>query len=70
MKMTNEQEAHLKRIKANFSAKVDKKYRIGQEEHGGDLVHSSAISILDNAINEAIDLVVYLESLREILVGK
>ena len=68
--MTTEQEAHLKRIKANFSTKVDKKYREGQAEHGGDLIHNSAIAILDMAISEAVDQVVYLETLREILVGR
>lgn len=63
--MTPEQEAHLKRIKANFTKKVDKKYRAGQEEHGGDLFHDSILLLLDKAISEAIDQVVYLETIRE-----
>ena len=68
--MTPEQEAHLKRIKANFATKVDKKYRDGQKEHGGDLMHNNALNILDQALAESVDLVVYLETLREVLVGK
>lgn len=68
--MTPEQETHLKHIKSNFASKVDKKYREGQKEHGGDLIHSPALTILDMAISEAVDQVVYLETLREILVGK
>ena len=68
--MTPEQEAHLKRIKYQFSSKLGIKYRAGQEEHGGDLMHANALSILDMAIAESIDMVVYLETLREILVGQ
>jgi len=68
--MTPEQEAHLKRIKTNFSLKVDKKYRDGQKEHGGDLIHNNALALIDMAISEAVDQVVYLETLREIIVGK
>ena len=68
--MTPEQERHLGRIKANFSSKVDTKYRAGQREHGGDLIHNNALAIIDMAINEAVDQVVYLETLREVLVGQ
>lgn len=69
-KMTDEQEAHLKHIKTNFSIKADEKYRAGQAEHGGDLIHSNALGLIDFAISEAIDQVVYLETLREVIVGK
>ena len=68
--MTPEQESHLKRIKLNFAVKLDKKYREGQKEHGGDLMHNNALAIIDMAINEAVDQVVYLETLRELIVGK
>jgi acetyl-CoA carboxylase carboxyltransferase component len=68
--MTPEQEAHLKRIKTNFSSKVDKKYREGQKEHGGNLYHENIIQLLDKAINEAVDQVVYLETLREVIIGQ
>jgi hypothetical protein len=68
--MTPEQEAHLKRIKTNFTSKVDLKYRAGQKEHGGDLIHNNALALIDMTISEAIDQVVYLETLREIIVGK
>lgn len=67
--MTKEQEEHLKRIQTNFYKKISLKYRAGQEEHGGDLMHSPALTILDMAISEAIDMVVYLETLREVLIG-
>ena len=68
--MTTEQEAHLKRIKTNFSQRVDDKYRKGQKEHGGDLIHSSAIVLIDAAIMEAIDQIVYLETLKEVIAGE
>ena len=68
--MSPEQEQHLKRIKANFVSKVDTKYRAGQKEHGGDLMHSNALAIIDMSIAEAVDLVVYLDTFREILVGQ
>jgi len=63
--MTPEQEAHLGRVKAAFAAKVDPKYRLGQAEHGGDLFRVAPLKLLDMAIDEAIDNVVYLETLRE-----
>jgi hypothetical protein len=68
--MTPEQEQHLKRIKTNFAQKVDLKYRAGQKEHGGDLMHNNALALIDMAIAETIDLVVYLETIREVLVGR
>lgn len=66
--MTPEQEAHLKRIKKNFDIKVDKKYREGQKEHGGDLMHNNMLALIDKAIAEAVDMVVYLETMREVMV--
>ncbi len=68
--MTPEQEAHLKRIKKCFDFKVDKKYREGQREHGGDLIHNNLIDLVDMAISEAVDQVVYLETIREAIIGK
>lgn len=65
--MTPEQEAHLARIKKNFVSKVDTKYRAGQKEHGGDLIHKDVLALINLAIEEAIDQVVYLETLREVI---
>lgn len=67
--MTKEQEEHLKRIKESFKFKVDKKYRGGQAEHGGDLMHKNLLDLVDMAISEAIDQVVYLETIREAIIG-
>lgn len=68
-KMTPAQEAHLQRVKDEFCALVDPKYRKGQEEHGGDLFMLTMGQLLDNAIEEAIDQVVFLLSMKEKLNG-
>ncbi len=66
--MTRNQEAHLTRVKAAFVQLVDAKYRQGAAEHDGELLHLAALRILDHAIAEAIDQVVYLLSLKEKLI--
>ena len=63
--MTQAQEAHLARVKKEFVALVDAKYRAGAAEYGGELLALPNLSILDFAIDEAIDQVVYLLSLKE-----
>ena len=63
--MTASQEAHLSRVKSDFCALVDAKYRAGATEHDGELLEVAALEILDYAIEEAIDQVVYLFSLKE-----
>lgn len=61
--MTPDQEKHLQRIKDKFLAEVDKKYRNGQREHGGNLWLKPGM--LDMALEEVIDLAVYLYTLKE-----
>ena len=60
--MTLEQESHLSHLKRDFCRWVDKKYRAGQKEHGGNLWQKD---VTKNAIDEAIDMVVYLLTLQE-----
>ena len=62
--MTPQQEKHLQSIKTDFSKLVDAKYRAGQEEHGGDLFDKPLLELVDNSIDEAVDQVVYLLTLR------
>lgn len=61
--MDAEHEAHLQRIVDHFSSAVSDKYRRGQAEHGGHLWEKPGM--LDYAIEEALDLVVYLFTLKE-----
>jgi len=63
--MTEDQEAHLHSIKSEFCYLANKKYRKGQTEHGGDLFSKTARELCDMAIDEAIDQVVYLITLRD-----
>jgi hypothetical protein len=56
-------EAHLGKLKADFIADLDAKYRAGQVEHGGNLWDKPGM--LAHAIEEAIDQVVYLYTLRD-----
>jgi hypothetical protein len=62
--MTLEQEKHIADIIDDFSTLADRKYRKGQQEHGGDLFNMSTIKLLDNAIDEAIDQVIYLLTIK------
>lgn len=68
--MNSAQEAHLARVKTDFALIVDAKYRAGAAEHGGELLALPNSSILDLAIEEAIDQVVYLLSLKEKMTGR
>ena len=61
--MTPEQEEHLADIKETFDKMVDSKYREGQREHGGDIWKKKFL--VDMAIQEAIDQVVYLLCLKQ-----
>ncbi len=63
--MTPKQENHLLNIKAEFTLLVDEKYRAGAAEHGGELLQLSQGCLLDEAIAEAVDLVVYLLSIKQ-----
>jgi hypothetical protein len=62
--MNSKAEEHLLSLKREFAVLVDKKYRKGQEEHGGNLQDMNANDLLDHAIDEAIDQVVYLLTLK------
>lgn len=63
--MTTAQEAHLLAIKERFARAVDAKYRTGAAEHGGNLWDNDALKLIDLAIEEAVDQVTYLMTLRD-----
>jgi hypothetical protein len=67
--ITPEQETHLLNIKREFYRLVDDKYRKGVKEHGGNLWKVKTSKILDYAIDEAIDQVVYLLTMKQQLNG-
>lgn len=61
--MGPEHEAHLQRIKDTLLTEIDAKYRAGQATHGGHLWLKTGM--LDRAIEEVLDLAVYLYTARE-----
>ena len=63
--MNDKSESHLMRVKKRAWDLIDKKYREGNAEHDdeGDLLDHPAL--LDESISEAVDLVVYLLTLKE-----
>lgn len=63
--MTNEQEQHLLHVQAQFMKIAEIKYRRGQKEHGGNLFEKPDKFLLDAAIEEATDQVIYLITLRD-----
>jgi hypothetical protein len=63
--MNTSSEHHLEYLKAKTVKLMDIKYRAGQKEHGGTLRDVSAMELLDNGIDEAIDQIVYLLTLKE-----
>lgn len=61
--MTEEQEAHLQRVKDWICARIDAKYRKGQAEHGGDLWKKKRV--FEFLLDEVTDFVVYAETHQE-----
>ncbi|NCD07263.1 MAG: hypothetical protein EOL97_14210 [Spirochaetia bacterium] len=61
--MTTQQEEHLKKVKDSFNNEVDRKYRAGQAQHGGNLWLKK--DLIGKALEEIIDLYVYMATLKE-----
>jgi hypothetical protein len=72
VRMTNSQEEHLARIKTRVCELMDSKYRKGAVEHssefGGELLNVPVLMLVDHALEEAIDQLAYLLSVREKLI--
>ena len=66
--MTHDQEAHLASIKKRAAEMIEEKYRRGQQEHGGDLWLVPVAILIDNAIEEAIDQLAYLLTIKDSLI--
>lgn len=61
--MTDEQEQNLQEALEEFGKRGDKKYRVGQAEHKGNLWEVTGL--LDEAMNEVIDQWFYLFNLKK-----
>lgn len=63
--ITNAQNEHMADIEQDFRCEMRRKYIKGAAEHSGNLQDSSVASLIDNAIDEAVDQYVYLHTARE-----
>jgi|TARA_Y100001951_G_scaffold76364_1_gene63531 hypothetical protein len=60
--MTLKQEDHLADIQKAVGTEIDRKYRAGQAEHGGDLWER--VPLIDDMIDESIDQMTYALTLK------
>ncbi len=67
--LTDLQAGHVEKIGRDFCQLMALKYIMGRREHGGNLWDQDAETLVDNAIMEAIDQVVYLITLRDKIRG-
>lgn len=65
--MNDEQEIHLSQIREEIINRVSEKYRKGAEEHQGDLLSMEPLRLVEEAIDECVDNLVYLLTLRDLL---
>lgn len=63
--MTPEQERHLDDLKDDFIDLLDPKYRTGAAEHKTILKEASTEKLLAFAMEEVVDLYVYLRTLQQ-----
>ena len=68
--MTQEHKQHIKWISEQFNFMMSHKYEKGVKEYGGHLNDCDPLTLADYALDEAIDQVVYLITLRDKLIGK
>jgi hypothetical protein len=64
-RMSDKQERHLAGVISKITRAIDKKYRIGQAEHGGNLFDKPNMPML---LEEVQDMVVYAYTLQEQLI--
>ena len=63
--MTSEQYEHIMKLNQQFADEATEKYEKGCIEHGGGMWNMTKEELLDEAIQEAIDQVIYLMTLRD-----
>ena len=67
--MTENSEKHLAWLKQEIADLVEIKYTLGAQEHGGDLTDMPVGKLIDEAIQENIDSLVYLLTAKQKLNG-
>lgn len=63
--MTKDQEKHVASIMRAVNLRMHTKYELGAKEHGGNLWDLSKEALVDQAIDEAIDQLVYLYTIKQ-----
>lgn len=63
-RLDGRQQLHVNQLARDFVEAMVAKYSAGQVEHGGNLWEMDEDRLLDHAINEAIDQVVYLLTIK------
>jgi hypothetical protein len=66
--VTPEQEDYLAHLKKEIMSDLDAKFRAGQIEHGGNIWEKPGM--LEHAIEEVLDMAVYLYVLRDQLMAR
>lgn len=65
MAFTKRHQAHLDLILSSIANRITFKYKKGAKEHGGHLADRSALYLVDNMIDEAVDQLTYAITLKE-----
>jgi len=68
--MDDRQREHRGKIMQKASVLLHKKYEAGAIQHGGVLSDKSKEWLLDSAIEEALDQLVYLLTLKDVMEGE
>lgn len=68
--MTDRQEEHLKLLLEQVRERMDNKFRRGAVEHASDLMDAGILSVLDEAVDEVVDLLTYLLTMRMMMGGR
>ena len=68
--LTPAQRGHISAIMRRVDAALYQKYEDGAAHHQGNLWDKSALGLIDEAINESLDMLVYLYTLRDKIVDE
>lgn len=61
----SQEHLHMEAILVSFATRFRDKFKAGARKHGNDLRDKSALELVGDAIDEAIDQVAYLYTLRD-----
>ena len=68
MPLDDLQRSHLRSLDRDISRRLIAKYARGADEHGGYIWDQDPLTLVNNAIDESVDQLVYLLTLRDQLI--